>query len=141
MMNLEKVSRSYAAEIEQLGVILELVSDTLGRIGVPKECVFKMKLAADEIFTNIANYAYPGGEPEKWAMVELGVSDGLINMTFIDGGVPFNPLAASEPDTSLGLEDRPVGGLGIFIVKSFMDEMSYSRENCRNILTVKKTVI
>jgi len=140
-MNLEYTSRSFPAEIEQVAVILKFISDTLSGAGMPAECISKMKLAADEIFTNITYYAYSGNEPEKWAMVGLGVSSGLITMAFIDGGAPFNPLDVPEPDTSLGVEDRPIGGLGIFIVRSFMDEVFYSRENDKNILTVRKAAV
>jgi anti-sigma regulatory factor (Ser/Thr protein kinase) len=95
----------------------------------------KIGIVVDEIFANIASYAYdiPGGDVT--VRVTLG---GDIVIEFEDSGVPYDPLGAKDPDVSLSLEDREIGGLGLFMVKNIMDAVEYRREGVKNILTVKK---
>ena len=87
-------------------------------------------------FSNIASYAYEGGEGK--AEIQIFKTDDEITLVFTDEGIAFDPLAKEDPDVTLSAEDRPIGGLGIFIVKKSMDDVSYKRENGKNVLTIKK---
>ena len=89
----------------------------------------------DEIFSNIARYAY---HPEvDGAVVRIAVGDDVV-IEFEDSGTPYDPLTKEDPDVSLSAQDREVGGLGLFMVKNLMDSVEYRREENRNILTIKK---
>ena len=97
-----------------------------------------LRLATEEIFINIVSYAYDGIKGE----VRIGaeVSDGEISIEISDKGIPFNPLEKEEPDITSGIEQRKVGGLGIYIAKRMMDETSYRRKGNENIITMKKRI-
>lgn len=96
----------------------------------------KLNIAVEEIFVNISSYAYP----PKTGNVEISfkVNDAKqVEMQFIDSGTPYDPLKAKEPDITLGADERPIGGLGIFMVKNYMDDINYTYEDGKNILTVR----
>ena len=95
-----------------------------------------MLIAAEEIFINIASYSYPGGEGE--VRVRLTAGPDIFEAEFRDGGTPYDPLARPDPDTSLPVEEREIGGLGIFIVKKLTDHAEYRYENSENILLIRK---
>jgi anti-sigma regulatory factor (Ser/Thr protein kinase) len=101
----------------------------------PQKLRNKISIVVDEIFANIASYAYdrPGGD----VMVRVTM-DGDIVIEFEDSGVPYDPLDAKDPDITLSAEERQIGGLGLFMVKNIMDTVEYRREGVNNILTVKK---
>ncbi len=95
-------------------------------------------IAIDEIFGNIAHYAYTPETGMATVRVEIDDDPLSVIVTFIDGGVPYNPLEEAEPDIPLSAEERSLGGLGIFMVKKSMDEMTYRHENGKNILSIRK---
>lgn len=107
-----------------------------GCTGIPG----KIEIALEEIFTNIASYAYgkEAGELSLNCLVERGTGNLLLR--FKDRGKPFNPLAREDPDLTLALEERPVGGLGIYMVKQFVDEADYEYRDGFNILTLRKRI-
>lgn len=96
-------------------------------------------LVTEELVVNVASYAYPDGA-DDYLDVEIIRDEGHITLRFRDGGVPFNPLEREAPDTSLPIEERPIGGLGIYLVRQFMDTVEYEYTNGENILTVMKKV-
>lgn len=98
---------------------------------------FTFRLVIEEIAVNVVNYAYPEGV-EGFLDIDITATDDLVTITFSDGGIPFNPLAKEDPDTTLSLEKRPIGGLGILLVKKMMDDVAYRYEDGRNILTLTK---
>ncbi|MBR1472408.1 MAG: ATP-binding protein [Lachnospiraceae bacterium] len=101
----------------------------------------QISIALDEIYSNIVNYAYPDGTDGELTLqlaFEPENAEDLVCMTFIDNGVPYNPLIKSDPDTTLSAEEREVGGLGIFMVKQLMDHMEYEFRGGQNILILKK---
>ena len=98
----------------------------------------QIDVAIEEIFVNIAHYAYPGGEGNAVIEVEADSSAKNVLIVFEDNGIPYNPLEKEDPDISLSADDRPVGGLGIFMVKKTMDGMSYEYKDNRNRLTIVK---
>lgn len=97
----------------------------------------QLLVAADEILTNVATYAYPPDAPGE-LQVTLRHADGTLSLTFADRGVPYDPLSAPPPDLSLPLAERAPGGLGLFIVRKTMDAVAYRRDGDRNLLTLTK---
>ena len=97
-------------------------------------------VAIEEVFVNIAHYAYPDGEGD--VVFGIGYDEDSKKVTFrmSDKGVPFNPLEKPDPDITLSAEERGIGGLGIFITKKTMESVSYAYENNENILTMIKTI-
>lgn len=102
------------------------------------ELRFKLRLCIEEAVENVVDYAYEGGN----GFVEVGtyIKGNELFITLEDSGKPFNPLDKDDPDITLSAEDRPIGGLGIFLCKQLMDEMAYAYENGRNKLTMKKNI-
>ena len=99
---------------------------------------FKLRLCIEEAVENIVQYAYKGGQ----GYVEVGTSveDGVLTVLLKDSGVPFNPLAKEDPDITLAVEDRPIGGLGIFLCKQMMDSLEYEYSAGCNVLRMKKRI-
>lgn len=123
------------AKLEHMDAVQAFISVRLAN--APPKLRNKISIAVDEIFSNIAVYAYGGGEGEVTVRVQ---ADGGVVLEFEDCGTAYNPLAAEEPDVSLSAEEREIGGLGIFLVKNIMDSAEYRREGGKNILTVKKNL-
>ncbi len=126
------------ATVENIPSVTAFVEEQLEAMGCPMRAQMQIDVAVDEIFGNIANYAYAPGTGEATVGVELEASGEAVVITFIDGGVPYNPLQKTDPDVTLSAEERTVGGLGIFLVKKTMDGMSYAYEDGKNILRLRK---
>lgn len=126
------------ASVEQIETVTDFISEQLEALECPMKTQMQIAVAIDELFGNIAHYAYGSGTGE--ATVQFCVTDDPLTavITFLDKGVPFNPLSAEEPDTSLSAEERTVGGLGIYMVKKSMDEVLYEYKDGQNRLTIKK---
>lgn len=101
---------------------------------------FKIRLSIEEAVENVVRYAYEGGIGWLEAGTELDADGVQLTITLKDAGVPFNPLEKEDPDITLATEDRPIGGLGIFLCKKLMDHISYRYENSCNILTMTKKI-
>ena len=128
------------AENDNLPQVQSFLGECLEKVDCPAKAQMQMELAAEEIFVNIASYAYA---PEKGrAVVRVEVSDDpvTVTLTFIDQGIPYDPLKRKEPDVTLPAEERGIGGLGIFLTKKTMDDVSYEYRNGQNILTLKKKI-
>ena len=124
------------AKVENLPTVLALVDEQLESVDCPMKIQMQIDVAVEEIFVNIAHYAY---NPEVGnAMVRVVPS---VDITFIDKGVPYDPLAKADPDVTLSAEERQIGGLGIFMVKKTMDDVKYEYVNGHNILTLKKGLV
>lgn len=116
------------------------VSEELDKIGCPMKARAQIDIAIDELFGNIAHYAYPGGTGDAVVRFEFDAPSRTAAVTFMDSGVPYDPLKKEDPDVTLPAEQRKIGGLGIFLVKKTMDEMRYERRDGRNVLTIKKRI-
>ena len=130
------ISKKFGADTGNFPAVWEFVSQVLTEYGADDAVLMQIELGVEEVFVNIASYAYPDTEGE--AEVEVSVEDGMAILRFTDSGVAFDPVAAPEPDTGLPAEERQIGGLGIFLVKEMMDDVSYSYEEGKNILVIKK---
>ncbi|MBQ2605110.1 MAG: ATP-binding protein [Clostridia bacterium] len=125
---------------ENIDTVIAFVDEQLEEYGCGMKEQMAIDVAVDELFANIAHYAY---NPETgYATVRIDViKEPLsVEITFIDNGISYDPLAKIDPDTSLSVEDRPIGGMGIFIVKKSMDLVNYEYKDGKNVLTIKKTI-
>lgn len=123
---------------QSVNSVVDYVDMMLDHIGCPTRARRQIHVVTDEVFSNIARYAY--GQSTGDATVTLGFEqpNRMLVLTFEDHGVPFDPCQSHDPDTKLAIDDRPVGGLGIFMVKKIMDVVEYSRGDGCNVLTLKK---
>ena len=126
------------AKIENVDKVTEFVNEVLEEKESPLKVQMQLDVAIDEIFGNIAYYAYGKGSGNATIQIEMEDNPPKITLTFIDQGIPYNPLESKDPDITLDIEDREIGGLGIFLVKKTMDELSYEYVDGQNILTMKK---
>ena len=129
-----------AATVENIEVVTDFVNQQLELLECPMKAQMQIDIAIDELFGNIAHYAYTPDVGDATVRVEVIDAPLSVIITFIDGGVPYDPLQAAEPDTTLSAEERALGGLGIFMVRKSMDEITYRYENGRNILSIRKTL-
>ena len=123
---------------ENLDHLMSFVTERLENADCPMKQQMKICVAVEEVFINIANYAYTPITGN--VLIEMSCENDTAEITFTDKGVPYDPLAKEDPDISLPAEERPIGGLGILMVKKTMDDISYDRENDCNILTIKKHI-
>ena len=123
------------ADTQNIKSVLDFIKSDMQRCGASQTAQFNMMIAAEEIFTNIAMYAYENTDG-AYADICCKVADGIYYVTFIDGGKEYNPLLQDDPDVNMPLKDRKIGGFGVFLAKKMSDELTYRRENRQNILTV-----
>ena len=128
------------AVLENVDTVIDFIDEQLAEYGCGMKEKMAIDVAADELFTNIASYAYNLEKGNVTVRVEVFEDPLTVEITFIDNGVPYDPLAKADPDTTLSVEDRPIGGLGIFIVKKSMDAVNYEYKEGRNILTIRKKI-
>ena len=127
------------ADTAELDNVLSFADAILEELGCSVKAQMQIDIAIEEIFVNIAHYAYPEAEGEAVIYVEPGESGSSVTITFEDEGIQYDPLKNEDPDITLSAEDRPIGGLGIFMVKKSMDEVSYEYKDGKNRLTIKKS--
>ena len=128
------------AAVENIEVVTDFVNEELEKLDCPLKARRQIDVAIDELFGNIARYAYSPDVGKATVRFSVEENPLEVTITFIDNGVPFNPLEKSNPDTSLSAEERPIGGLGIFLVKKSMDLVEYEYKNGQNILKIKKNI-
>ena len=126
------------ATVENLPRVTEFIISSLEEMDCKPKILLQMELVIEELFVNVAHYAYRPDVGKCVVQKEIESSPRSITITFVDSGVPYNPLEHEDPDTSLGVEEREVGGLGIFLVKKNVDEISYNYKEGQNILRLKK---
>ncbi len=129
---------SVEATIENIPRVTEFVLGELESLHCPQKAQMQIDLAIDELFSNIARYAYNPETGPATVRVEVEQDPLAVVVTFIDHGVPYDPLAKKDPDITASAEDRPIGGLGVFLVKKTMDDVSYEYRDGQNILKIKK---
>lgn len=130
------IEKSFEAKTDNLHLLLDLLESELEKHGCNMKISTSLLIAIEEIFVNVSKYAYPSSTGDLTVKFDF-VDDDVI-FTFIDSGIPFDPVAKQDPDITLSAEDRPIGGLGIYMVKQTMDEMKYERKDNKNILYMKK---
>lgn len=123
---------------ENLQEVLSFVDSHLEEMGASVKAQMQIDIAVEELFVNIANYAYAPDTGMAVVCVEKDVAKNQVSITFTDKGKPYNPLEKTDPDITLSAEERSIGGLGIFMVKKSMDDMRYEYKDGQNILTITK---
>ena len=129
-----------AATVENIEAVTDFVNEQLETLDCPMKAQMQIGIAIDELFGNIAHYAYAPNVGEATVRVELMQEPRSVSITFMDSGVPYDPLSSADPDTSLSAEERAIGGLGVFMVRKIMDEVIYRHENGMNVLTIRKKI-
>ena len=128
------------ATVENIEKVTDFINAELEAAGCPARAQIQIDVAIDEIFSNIANYAYAPGTGGAVVVYELLTDPRAVEITFFDRGMPFNPLENTDPDVTLPAEERQVGGLGVFLVKKTMDDVSYEYRDGQNILRIMKKI-
>ena len=126
------------AVTENLDEVTDFVNSALEEHGCSMRIIMKINVVIDEIFANIASYAYGPDKGEVTVEMSFEKVPPKVTLTFKDRGKPFDPLKRDDPDTTLDAVHRKIGGLGIFVVKKTMDEVRYRYADGQNILTVAK---
>ena len=126
------------ANVEHIPQLMEFVDTFLEQKDCPMKVQMQIDVAIDEIFSNVCFYAYQNNNGECTIEIEVRDTPSGIVVSFIDSGVPYNPLEHEDPDISLPLEERGIGGLGILMVKKTMDEVSYEYKKDQNIFKICK---
>ena len=126
------------ALVSNLDQVLAFVDSQLETMDCSMKAQMQIDVAVEEIYVNIANYAYAPETGKAYISVQPDPDNASVTIEFRDNGIPFDPLAKADPDVTLSAEERNIGGLGIYMVKKSMDALEYSRKDGQNILTITK---
>ena len=126
------------ATVDNLSKVLAFIDEQLEANNCPMRVMLEIDVAAEEIFVNVASYAYTSGVGSVAIEVNFEDHPKAVTIRFIDSGIPYNPLEKEDPDVTLPAEKRGIGGLGVFMVKKSMDEVAYEYKDGKNHLTIRK---
>ncbi len=126
------------ATVENLEKVLAFLDEQLEAHDCPMRAQFEIDVAAEELFVNIANYAYAPGTGMARIEIRFAEEPRAVEISFADTGIPYNPLEKEDPDVTLPAEQRKIGGLGIFMVKKSMDGVEYEYADGENCTTIRK---
>ncbi len=126
-------------DVQEVPRLAAFVEDICEVAGIDMGTTMKMNLAIEEAVVNVMNYAYPSGVKGE-VRIEARVREGYVEFVISDDGTPFNPTEVEDADTTLSAEERQIGGLGIFLVKHFMDIVEYKYVDGQNVLTLRKNL-
>lgn len=127
-----------AASVENIEAATDFVNTQLEALGCPMKTRMQIDVAIDEILSNIARYAYHPQTGPVTIRVEKQAEPPAVAVTFMDRGIPYNPLTQRDPDITLAADEREIGGLGVYLVKKSMDDVRYEYENGQNVLRIVK---
>ena len=128
------------ATVQNIEKVTAFVDEQLAQLNCPLKAQMQIDIAIDELFGNIAHYAYNPKTGPATVHIDVLQDPLSVVVTFIDNGKAYDPLAREDPDISLTAQEREIGGLGIFMVKKSMDEISYEYKDGQNILCIKKKI-
>ncbi len=128
------------AIVENIETISDFVERELEAVDCPMKPQMQIRVAMDELLSNVVRYAYKPGTGSVTVGFEFDEAERLVTLTFTDEGIPYDPLQKEDPDVTLPAEERGIGGLGIFLVRKTMDGMKYRREDGKNILQITKKI-
>ena len=134
------INRTFPAKTEVLDDVMGFVEETLESYECPMKIQMAVSVAIEEVFVNVARYAYGDGEGDVTLGIGFDEENRKVTFQMTDSGIAFNPLEKPDPDITLAAEDREIGGLGIFITKKTMDEVIYNYENSKNVLIMIKNI-
>ena len=128
------------ATVENIARVTAFVDEQLEAMDCPMKAQIQIDVALDALFGNIAHYAYRPDVGPATVRVEFLKEPRAVELTFMDSGIPYDPLEKDDPDISLSIEEREIGGLGIYMVKKSMDAVSYEYKDGHNILRIQKKI-
>lgn len=135
------VEKEFIAKIDELPNVISFIETELEKFEFSFKIITQFNLVVEELFVNVASYAYKDKENGKCKIsIEYNQEKQEVKLSMEDNGIKFNPLEKEDPDTTLSVEDRPIGGLGILLVKKNMDNIEYKYEDNKNILILSKNV-
>ncbi|MCR5774092.1 MAG: ATP-binding protein [Lachnospiraceae bacterium] len=129
------------ARIDNLNQVLDFVNERLEANDCPVKTQIQIDVAVEEIFVNVASYAYTPDVGSVTVCVAVGGDPLEVTISFTDSGIPYDPLAKEDPDVTLSAEQRQIGGLGIYMVKKSMDHVSYEHKDGQNVFTIRKNLL
>lgn len=128
------------ATVENIEKVTAFVDEQLETCDCTMKAQMQIDIAIDELFSNIARYAYNPKTGPATVRVEVDENPLAVIITFIDKGMPYDPLAKADPDVSKSADEREIGGLGIYMVKKSMDDITYEYRDGQNVLRIKKNI-
>jgi anti-sigma regulatory factor (Ser/Thr protein kinase) len=128
------------AKIENLQKVLNFINQELESVEYNKTLLLQLELSIEEAYVNIVNYAYELEDGDVLISCSIDKNPTKVTIQFIDSGIPYNPLDNEDPDTLSKIEDKEIGGLGIFLIKKNVDFVEYEYQGGKNILTLKKAL-
>ncbi len=128
------------ADVSQLEKVIQFIESKLDEINCGMKTRMQIDIAVEEVFVNIAHYAYPSGEGFAVIRFDFDLKTKIISIYFLDKGTPYDPLSRGEPDTTLSANEREIGGLGILMVKKTMDSVAYEYKDGQNVLSIQKHI-
>ena len=128
------------AAVDRLDEVLAFIDAELEAQDCSMKAQMQIDVAAEEMFVNIASYAYAPNQGDARIQIETDPDTRVFSVTLIDSGIPYDPLKKADPDVTLSAEERGIGGLGIYMVKKSMDAVSYRHENGQNIFRMEKKI-
>ena len=134
-----KYKLSVSNQLSELGNIHSTLEKLINDWDIPLQFGMPLNLAIEEAFTNVVNYAYHDHE-QRLIDIEFVRTENQIEIIITDNGFPYDPTQNADPRTDLPLEERPIGGLGIFLIKKLMDDVQYQRHSDKNILKLTKRI-
>lgn len=135
------VEKEFIAKVNELPNVISFIESELEKFEFSFKIITQFNLVIEELFVNIASYAYKDKENGKCKItIDYDKDKQEVKLSIEDNGIKFNPLEKEDPDTTLSVEDRPIGGLGILLVKKNMDNIEYKYEDNKNILILSKNV-
>lgn len=124
------------AQTDELDKLMALLETQLEAVDCPMRVIMQFQVAAEEAFVNVAHYAYDSGDGK--VEVSFDVQEHAASLTLADSGKPYNPLVRMDPDITMNAEDRPIGGLGVYLIRKNMDDVTYAYRDGKNVLTMVK---
>ena len=134
------MNKTFPAKTEALSDLIGFVEQSLESFECPMKTQMAICVAIEEVFVNVAHYAYPESEGDVTLCVGFDEASRSVTFRMTDKGIPFDPLKKEDPDTTLSADEREIGGLGIFIAKKTMDAIGYEYKDGENVLTMSKKV-
>lgn len=137
---MEMVEKTFEATVENLHPVLDLLESQLESHGASMKMINVISVAAEEMYANVAMYAYADQGIVGDCTISIWFEGDVVCIKFVDSGIEFNPLAKTDPNIHATVEEREIGGLGIYMVKETMDDCSYDRIDGKNIFVMRKAI-
>ena len=132
------VEKTFVAKVDNLHEVLAFLEEQLETHNASMKVINVMSISLEEMYANVCMYAYPNNETPGNCAISIWFEDNNVFVRLVDDGIEFNPLAKEDPNIHAAAEERGVGGLGIYMVKEYMNECTYDRKDNKNIFTMKK---